>query len=799
MMMTMSEARSSALVRACVAGVFLALFGGAACFLQARQDVPTAVVEIRRTSYGIPHIRAADEKGLGYGIGYAYARDNICLLAEELVTVNGERSKFWGQNAMAATEIDNLESDFFFRWLNNDKEIDAMARAQTKAVRDLLSGYAAGYNRYLIDAGAEGLPSGCRDKRWVRPISDIDLLKNMRRLLVQNGLGRFLKALVAASPPAGADTGGKRKGELSREPVSLTAQRDVLEDIPGSNALAIGKALSRNRRGLLLANPHYPWSGPLRFYQMHLTIPGKLDVMGASLPGLPIVNIGFTRNLAWTHTVDASSHFVAYRLQLDPADATRYLVDGEYESMQKISVVVDVLGETGSLEQRSHDFYQSRFGPVLGVSDQLGWKNGQAFAIHDANAGNGRALQQWYAMNRATSLEEFQSDVTQMLGIPWVNTIAVDAEGTALFMNVSAIPNISAAKLIACNPQNLGTTLRVKFPMLDGTSVACEWDRTPREAHEGLFPGESLPILRREDFVQNSNDSAWLANPDQPLTGFSPIVSREKIELGGRTRYTLEWLRRRREESTRNGNGLDVEDLRTLVMRDDVYLASLVMDDLLKLCADEKVGRSENREALVLATSCEKLSAWNRTADLDANMGYVYFEGFMERAREIRNAWRASFDPSRPVDTPYGLNIGDPEVAAQLRAALISSEREATRAGFRPDAKWGEIQVASKGDRAIPIHGGSSAMGVYNVVRSTPSGNGRREVVYGSSYIQIVSFDQRGPRVESLLTFSESLNPESPHFADQTELFSKKEWVHLPFSEREIEADPSFERPTLRY
>ncbi|WP_281405364.1 penicillin acylase family protein [Methylosinus sporium] len=73
------------------------------------------------------------------------------------------------------------------------------------------------------------------------------------------------------------------------------------------------------------------------------------------------------------------------------------------------------------------------------------------------------------------------------------------------------------------------------------------------------------------------------------------------------------------------------------------------------------------------------------------------------------------------------------------------------------------------------MHGGSSAMGLYNVVRSALSGNGRREVVYGSSYIQIVSFDQNGPRVESLLTFSESLNPESPHFADQTEFFSKKE------------------------
>jgi acyl-homoserine-lactone acylase len=35
----------------------------------------------------------------------------------------------------------------------------------------------------------------------------------------------------------------------------------------------------------LLANPHFPWVGGMRFYEMHLTIPGQLDVMGAALPG----------------------------------------------------------------------------------------------------------------------------------------------------------------------------------------------------------------------------------------------------------------------------------------------------------------------------------------------------------------------------------------------------------------------------------------------------------------------------------------------------------------------------------
>ena len=48
-----------------------------------------------------------------------------------------------------------------------------------------------------------------------------------------------------------------------------------------------------------------------------------------------------------------------------------------------------------------------------------------------------------------------------------------------------------------------------------------------------------LPILKRRDYVQNSNDSYWYTNPERPLTGFSPIIGTEGTELGLRTRYGL--------------------------------------------------------------------------------------------------------------------------------------------------------------------------------------------------------------------------------------------------------------------
>ncbi|MGZ5266013.1 MAG: penicillin acylase family protein, partial [Caldimonas sp.] len=52
---------------------------------------------------------------------------------------------------------------------------------------------------------------------------------------------------------------------------------------------------------------------------------------------------------------------------------------------------------------------------------------------------------------------------------------------------------------------------------------------------------------------------------------------------------------------------------------------------------------------------------------------------------------------------------------------------------------------------------------------------------YGSSYIQTVTFDDRGPVAYAILTYSQSTDPASPHYADQTLLFSRKEWPALPF------------------
>lgn len=741
------------------------------CGVQAQAQPDPVRAEIRRTSFGVPHIRAADERGLGYGIGYAYAQDNLCLLANEMLTVNAERSRYFGAQGQTPERRDNLASDVFFSWLNSPEAVAAFWEAQTPALRERMQGYVEGFNRQLLERRAQGLPEQCQGD-WLRPLTSADLVKLTRRLLVEGGAGQFVEALALAAPP-----GDAAQAALSPRQWQLAASRQQAFALDrGSNAVAVGGERSFNGRGLLLANPHFPWIGGMRFYQMHLTIPGQLDVMGAALPGLPLINIGFNQHLAWTHTVDASKHFTLYRLQLDPKDPTRYLLDGRSLPMQRQVVTVQGKGADGSVQPQSRTLYSSVFGPVVQWPGELDWNRQYAYSLRDANLDNSRVLAQWYAMNQAGSVTDLQDRVHRLQGIPWVNTLAVDDQGRALYMNQSVVPNVTQAKLAQCSDPRAGTQVIV----LDGSRSACAWDIDPAAAQPGIFAASQLPQLARNDYLQHANDSAWMVNPAAPLQGFSPVISQQDVPLKMRARFALERLGRMQQ--------IRAADLLHMVSDNQVYLAGLVMPDLLQFCAQDL-----GADARQLARLCSSLASWDRSAGLHSGLGLVYFQGIMQPLLQNPDIWRVAFDARDPQHTPRGLAIGREPVARALRAAMLAAAQEVDAAGLADDVRWGQLQQVSRGGRPTPVPGGPESLGVYNAIQSVPGGDGKREVVSGTSYLNVVSFDEHGPRALGLLAFSLSSDPASAHFRDQTEAFAANQWQVLPFTEAQIRADGQYQ------
>ena len=740
---------------------------------------PKYAADIRRTAHGIAHIKASDEGSLGYGVGYAYAQDNFCLLADEFVTVNGERSKYFGAGASGPNPaLVNLQTDYFYKLINDPAAVANAWQQQSATMRALIEGYAAGYNRYLEQTGGDRLAQACRNAAWVRPITSADMIRLYRRYAAEGGAGQFIASIVGAAPP-GVAPAALAPPAAKVNPFTPEYWKEMHAQT-GSNAVALGRDGSANGQGLLLSNPHFPWQGALRFYQLHLTIPGKLDVMGASLAGIPLVNIGFNNALAWGHTVNTSAHFTAHLLLLDPANPTRYLYDGQVRSMDKRTVSIDVKAADGSVVQQSRDFYSTPMGMLGVVPGQLDWNAATAYTIHDANLDNHRMLEQWYGMNRSRSLAEFKYSVEKTVGLPWVNTIAADTAGNALYMDVTVVPHVSKLKQALCVPAPFQPLAAQGLFVLNGALSACQWGTDAGAPQRGIFAGSSLPRLVRSDYVQNSNDSAWLSNPAAPLRGFPDIVSREGYEQSGRTRMGISQIQKQLA-----ARRMTMAQLQTLTLSNRVYYADQMMDDLLGVCAGDT------------SAACAKLAQWDRSANLDANIGYAYFTNVFDRVRSVPGLWTVPFNPFDPVNTPRGLNMLNPLVNQAVREAFAASITDAAAQGWQLDTLWGQLQGVTRNGGRIAIHGGADRFGVYNAIDSVPIGGGLREVVMGSSYIQTVGFDRNGPRAQAVLSYSQSTDPASPYYSDQTELFSRKTWVSLPFTDAEIAADPALQRMTI--
>ena len=102
------------------------------------------------------------------------------------------------------------------------------------------------------------------------------------------------------------------------------------------------------------------------------------------------------------------------------------------------------------------------------------------------------------------------------------------------------------------------------------------------------------------------------------------------------------------------------------------------------------------------------------------------------------------------------------------------------------------MQFEKRGDEKIPIHGGpGDPEGDFNAI-NVPwvPGEGYPNVPHGSSFVMAAHLDgSKCPDLRTILTYSQSTDPDSPYFADQTRMFSRKAWVEPGFCERDILAD----------
>lgn len=752
--------------------------------------VPKFEATIQRTSYGIPHISASNLAGAAYGVAYAYAQDNLCLLADQVLTNAGERSRHFGPDAVIrpGSALSNVRSDLVNRFLLDEAAQRALYATVSDEAKLMVAGYVAGYNRFVRERTGN-LPAPCTGAAWVRPITELDMFRLISAQAIQSGYGAFLAGIHDAAPPTGSTplaTDGMKPADAARAFTEAFNARPEM----GSNAYALGRDATDNGVGILLGNPHFPWSTTSRFYQFHLTVPGSVDVMGAALGGFPMVNIGFNRNVAWSHTVSTGRRFTLFELTLQ--NGTNHVVDGVARPMTKRTVTVDVRNTDGSIGQRSRDFYSTPQGPLL-VGNGLGWGLTRGYAIRDANADNARMLDQWLLMARANSVAEMQTALRQVNGLPWVNTIAADRAGNAFYGDISVTPNVSNALIAACSTSPTAQAfLAQRTVMLDGSRAACDWALDAASGRR-LYPTADLPQLVRSDYAANSNDSGWLAHPAQLNANFSPIVGFTARAQSLRTRLAFTQVADRLAGADgKPGNRFNMANVEQVFFDNRNYSAELVADALVGLCRATPTATATSGAVIDLAPACTVLANWNKRFTLDA-VGVPVFREFWRRAQNTANLWTVPFSATEPVNTPRGVNTASPTVAAALLRALADSVERLAANGTALDVPLRGVQYVTVGTTRIPIDGGDEFEGPFN--KMTPAAGltaaGYTPIVSGSSYIQAVTFDASGPVARGILTYSQSTDPTSAHFADQTALYATGRFAPLPFSAAQIAADPN--------
>ena len=789
--------------------------------LTATVESPRYEATVARTPHGVAHITATSWGALGFGEAYAAAEDQVCNMALALLQSRGESASVFGPGR----EQRNLTRDITVKALGIPERAGAALKAQAPDIRDWIEGYAAGYNQYLAEH-PEGVGSWCDQADWVRLVSAeafmaqyLTLVQTLPRAsgaIAAAGLPEPVASEISLSAHDSPAVKAPRLQDVKTLPVPQLAS--TLTDLTlrdmGSNAWALGDGRTEGANSLLLANPHYPWYGIARFWEKHLTIPGVYDAYGVSLIGTPGVSLGFNADVGWSHTVSNSKRTVIYQLTLDPDHPTRYRWADDWRALTAVEVQVGIKAEQG-VAPETHTVWFSHHGPLIalpGVTDDPY----TVFAVRDANADNIHVMGQWQAMGQAKGMDEFIDAHRRFNAMPWINTIAVSREGRAAYIDNSTVGALSPEAIkawrtrVSADPRQQFLYLSQGLVILDGSRADQDWLETSSPVPQTV-PFEQRPLIESRDYVFNANDSYWLSDPANPATPLSPLYGPTHSPRTVRTRMNVELLRPDSPLGYAGDDALfSMAEVQRALFSNDSLTAQLLLPEILAACA-KGPQRQLGTNTIDLSAACDVLANWDRRFNVDSR-GAVLFREWLTRypynetylGREL---FDVPFNPAKPLTTPFGLKNADTALDKLAEAVALMAE-----AGITLDTPLGEHQWGYRMKETFPIHGGNRREGIANLQVSatrysnpieTPIYTGSDtfvadseslsetgyNVVHGSSFIMTLAYTDEGPEAQAILSYSQSGNPDSDYFSDQTQLYRDKIWRDILFSPQDIARD----------
>lgn len=406
----------------------------------------TAVIE--RDANGTPTITAASRRELAYATGYAHAQDRFFQMDLMRRVAAGELAELLGA---AALDTDKQLRVHAFRVVAQQ----VVAR-MSESERGILDAYVSGVNKALDNARArpwEYLALRTQPAVWQTEDSVLAAFSMYLSLNDSTGAEELARSQLRSTlPPALFDfmnplgtewdapvTGGTwrvaaipdpqifdlRQGTAREAAMLGPPSRTDLEEKPmvGSNSWAVDANRAADGAALLANDMHLGLRLPHVWYRARMKVTSGTetprDLVGVTLPGLPILVVGSNGRVAWGFTNSYGDWTDLVIVDVDPANPDRYFVGDTTEAFAKRKETIAVRGDSPVIL----DVSTTRWGPIVN-RDAQGRPLALAWTAHDPRATNVRMLD----FETVTTVQEALSAANRA-GAPVQNFLAVDNQG----------------------------------------------------------------------------------------------------------------------------------------------------------------------------------------------------------------------------------------------------------------------------------------------------------------------------------------------------------------------------------
>jgi acyl-homoserine-lactone acylase len=692
---------------------------------------PGRGVVIRRDTFGIPHIVAPDAEGAGFGLGYAQAEDHAEEIGRRYLAARGEAAVHFGRAS--------LENDLAMRRVDNRRAARAALATLGGDFRRWLRGFVAGVNLFASQHRA-ALP------RWMPVIDEADVLAYGRASSIRSALDPP-RALLEKYPGRPAPTSARRRAGPWPDD---GARRLQPGDADGSNAFALAGSRTVSGRPILLGNPHLTWAS--RYWEAHVTIPGRLNFFGSTLVGIPVLRAGFSDRLGYVQTNNYPDLEDIYALPLDPRRPDRYVVDGRSRPLLRVPIAIEVLEDDGSIATVAREFLSSEQGPIVHETAD------RVFAIRSSALESWRSYEGFFELAFSRSRQDFERRLSHNLHY-FSNFTYADTEGNILYQWNARLPRRPDASV----------------------DYALDVPGSKRFFWRSLHRVADLPRLANPPggYVQNANNPPWWTSLRDRLEPARYPSSVEQDPLALRPQVALEALESRQR--------FGPDDVLALKFSTRMLAAERVLPELLAAV------EADAHAAPDVAAAAAVLRRWDRHMAAESR-GAVLFQAFWDRYREGRaEPFREPFDPSRPLETPRGL--ADPAAAVRALAAAAAGVQHAHEA---LDVAWGDVHRFRFDGVDLPADGAPGTAGAYRVLSFEPAPDGRRIagrlsaerplVGSGDAWVLLVHFT-RPLQAWSVLAYGQTTRAGSRHASDQIATFAAHRLRPVWFTDADIEAN----------